>query len=86
MELVAEVVVRLKVKVYSTTVCPYCIIAKDFLKDNKIEFEDINVQEDHNAAKEMVEKSGQTGVPVIDVDGEIIIGFDKEKLKKVLNL
>ena len=75
-----------KLKVYSTSMCPYCVMAKDFLKEHNIEFEDINVQEDHKAANEMIEKSGQTGVPVIEVDGEIIIGFDKEKLKKALNL
>jgi glutaredoxin-like YruB-family protein len=75
-----------KVKVYSTSICPYCIMVKDFLKEHNIEFEDTNVQEDHEAAKEMIEKSGQTGVPVVDVDGEIIIGFNKEKLKKALHL
>jgi len=75
-----------KVKVYSTSECPYCVMAKDFLKEHNIEFEDINVQENHEAADEMVKKSGQTSVPVIDVDGEIIIGFDKEKLKKALKL
>jgi len=75
-----------KVKVYSTTTCPYCDLAKDFLKENNIEFEDINVQENQEAANEMVEKSHQTAVPVIDIDGEIIIGFDKEKIKKALHL
>lgn len=75
-----------KVKIYSTSMCPYCTIAKDFLKEHNIKFEDINVQENQKAAKEMIEKSGQTGVPVIDVDGEVIVGFDKEKLKKALKL
>ena len=74
------------VKVYSTTWCPYCKQAKDFLKANKIHFEDINVQEDPDKAKEMIQKSGQTGVPVIDIDGRIIIGFDRPKMKATLGL
>ena len=61
-------------------------MAKDFLKENKIEFEDVDVSNDQKRAQEMVEKSGQMGVPVIDVDGEIIVGFDKEKLEKALGL
>jgi glutaredoxin-like YruB-family protein len=77
---------KIKVKVYSTPTCPYCHMAKDFLKEHKIEFEDINVAEDHNAAKEMIEKSGQMGVPVIEIGDEIIVGFDKEKIKKALKL
>jgi len=74
------------VKVYSTPICPYCNMAKDFLKENNIEFEEVNVAEDPSKAQELVEKSGQTGVPVIDVEGKIIVGFDKEALKQALNL
>jgi len=61
------------VKIYTTTLCPYCKMAKEFLKENKIEFEEINVGNDPKAAQEMVEKSGQTGVPAIDINGEIIV-------------
>lgn len=75
-----------KILIYSTSSCPYCDMAKEFLKEHNIEFEDVNVQEDKEKAKEMVEKSGQMGVPVIDVDGEIIVGFDKEKLKRLLDI
>ncbi len=75
-----------KITVYSTSSCPYCTMAKDFLKENKIEFEGINVQENQEAAQEMVKKSGQYGVPVIDIDGEIIIGFDKNRIKELLKL
>ena len=74
------------VKVYSTTWCPWCNMAKKFLKQNNIAFEDINVEEDVNAAREMIQKSGQTGVPVLDINGKIIIGFDREAIKKALNL
>jgi len=76
----------MKVLVYSTSSCPWCVRVKDFLKGKKIAFTDIDVSEDESAANEMVEKSGQMGVPVIDVDGEIIIGFDRPKLEKVLKL
>ncbi|MFH1636883.1 MAG: glutaredoxin domain-containing protein [Candidatus Woesearchaeota archaeon] len=76
----------MKVKVYSTQACPYCHMAEDFLKENKIEFEHIDVSNDQEAAKEMVEKSGQMGVPVIDVDGEIVIGFDRGRLKELLKI
>lgn len=76
----------MKVIVYSTETCPYCIMLIKFLKENNIKFEEKDINQDGNATKEMVEKSGQIGVPVIDIDGEIIIGFDKERLKKVLKL
>lgn len=77
---------ELKIKVYSTLTCPYCYKAKDWLKEHNFNFEDINVAEDHNAAKEMVEKSGQRGVPVIDINGKIVIGFDVDKLKEILKV
>lgn len=75
-----------KVKVYSTSTCPYCIRAKQFLKDNNIVFEDLDVSGNQTAAEEMIQKSGQMGVPVLDIDGEIIVGFDKEKIKSALGL
>ena len=76
----------MKVKVYSTPVCPYCYALKDFLREHKIEFEDIDVSTDQQAAEEMIRKSGQMGVPVTEIDGEIVVGFDKEKLEKLLNI
>ena len=75
-----------KVKVYSTPTCPWCHKVKEFLEENKIAFEDINVAEDQKEAQDMFQKSGQMGVPVTDVEGEIIVGFDKNKLKKALKL
>ena len=75
-----------KVKVYSTTTCPFCIRVKQFLKENNIAFEDIDVGGNQVAAEEMIKKSGQMGVPVIDINGEIIIGFDKDKIKQALEL
>ena len=73
-----------KITVYSTPTCPYCHKVKDFLKEKKIEFKDIDVASDHTAAKEMIEKSGQMGVPVLDIDGKIIIGFDQKAIEEVL--
>lgn len=75
-----------KVKVYSTPMCPFCIRAKQFLKENTVIFEDIDVSVNQVAAQEMMKKSGQMGVPVIDVEGELIVGFDKDKIKKALGL
>lgn len=74
------------IKVYSTMTCPWCIKVKDFLKKHKIKFENIDVSRDVKASHEMVKKSGQMGVPVIDLDGEIIVGFDENKLKKILKI
>jgi len=74
------------IKVYSTSTCPYCIRAKEFLKASNIAFENIDVGVDQEAAKEMMDKSGQMGVPVIDIDGQIIVGFDKPAVSKALGL
>lgn len=72
--------------VYSTPTCPYCHHAKDFLKEHKIAFEDVDVSKHQDRAQEMIEKSGQMGVPVIDANGTIIVGFDRVALKKALKL
>jgi len=75
-----------QVKVYTTPTCPYCIRAKQYLTDNKIQFESIDVSENQDKAKEMMDKSGQMGVPVLDIDGKIIVGFDKEEIQKALGI
>lgn len=75
-----------KVTVYSTSWCPWCTRVKDFLKQNKIAFKDVNVENDPKAAQEMASKSGQMGVPVIDIDGTIIIGFNEPEIRKALKL
>jgi len=76
----------MKVKVYSTPQCPYCYALKKFLREHNVEFEDIDVSKDEAARKELVEKSGQMGVPVAEIDGEIVVGFDRERISKLLNL
>jgi len=72
--------------VYSTEACPWCRVAKDFLKENNIEFESKDVAEDEAARNELLEKSGRMGVPVLDIDGKIIVGFNQEAIEKALNL
>ena len=74
------------VKIYTTPTCVYCKSAKEFLRKNKIKFEEIDVSKNQKSAKEMIEKSGQLGVPVIDIDGQIVIGFDQEKLEELLKI
>ena len=79
-----------QVTIYSTQTCGYCGAVKDFLREHKIEFDDIDVGADQEKAREMIEKSGQMGVPVISVteqdDEQIIIGFDQKRLSEVLGL
>jgi glutaredoxin-like YruB-family protein len=75
-----------KIIIYSTPTCPYCRLEKDFLKEHKFAFTEVNVAEDSQAAQEMIVKSGQSGVPVTLVDNKVIVGFDKPALKKLLNI
>lgn len=75
-----------EVKIYSTPSCVYCRMAKDFFKKNNINYKEHNVAEDEKARQEMVEKSHQLGVPVIDIDGEIFVGFNRSELEQALNL
>jgi len=75
-----------KVIVYSTTVCPWCVKVKDFLKQNNIEFEERNAQENPVYAEELEKKSGGYAVPVMDIEGTIIIGFNVPKLKATLGI
>jgi glutaredoxin 3 len=74
------------VKIYSTPTCHFCAMAKEFLKESNIPFENIDVMSDVEARRDMVEKSGQMGVPVIQIDNNIIIGFQKEKLANLLGI
>jgi len=73
-----------KVIIYSTPSCPYCVYAKDYFKENNVSFEDIDVSRDREKAQEMVTKSGQMGVPVIDIDGNILVGFQPEAFEQLL--
>lgn len=73
-----------EVKVYSTPTCPWCVKAKEFLKSKNIKFEDYDVSKDHDKAEEMIEKSGQMGVPVLEINGKIIVGFDPKEIMDAL--
>ncbi len=75
-----------KVIIYSTPSCVFCKMAKVFFQANKVEYTEKDVATDIPARQEMIEKTGQMGVPVIDVNGKIIIGFDKAKLTELLHL
>ena len=75
-----------KVKIYTTVTCPWCVKTKEFLKASNVKYREVNVGMDEKSRNEMFEKSGQFGVPVTDVNGTIIVGYDREALKKALNL
>ena len=74
------------VKVYSAPWCPFCNMTKKWLLDHHIPFEDINVQENKEASNYIFEKTGQTAIPVIEIDGKFIIGFDEKKLREALKI
>ena len=74
------------IKIYSTPSCPYCHTLMVFLDERNIKYQHIDVSEDEKAKDEIIQKSGQMGLPIIDIDGEIIVGFDREKIVKKLNL
>ncbi len=74
-----------EVIVYSTPSCPYCTAAKEYFEEEGIEFTDYDVSKDREKAKEMIDKTGQQGVPVIEIDGETLVGFDKERIESLLD-
>lgn len=76
----------MKITIYTTSTCVYCKMAKAFFKENNISYEEKDVGVDTKAREEMIQKSGQLGVPVIEIDGKVGVGFNKEKLTKILNL
>lgn len=76
----------MNIRVYSTPTCPWCTVAKKYLSSKNIEFQDVDVSTNRDAAMEMVKKSGQRGVPVIEIENNIIVGFDQNQIDKLLNL
>ena len=72
------------IKVYTIDSCPWCVKAKNYLKSKNIAFEELNVAEDMDARQEMVQKSRQMGVPVLDINGTVVIGFDKPAIDTAL--
>jgi glutaredoxin 3 len=74
------------IKIYSTPTCVYCKMAKDYFQKHNIQYEEFNVAMDEAARDEMINKSHQMGVPVIDINGEIFVGFDQKGLARALNI
>jgi glutaredoxin-like YruB-family protein len=74
----------MNVKVYSTPTCGYCTMAKKYLAEQGVEFTEYDVSVDRSAAEEIIRLTGQTGVPVIVVDGEVVIGFDRARLEQLI--
>ncbi len=74
------------VRVYTTVACPYCYTLKEFLKEHNIEFEDIDITKDEKVKDDIIKRSGAIGAPIIEVDGEIIVGFDRGKIVKLLGI
>jgi glutaredoxin 3 len=74
------------VKIYSTPTCHFCALAKEFFKENNVQFENLDVSTDLNARTEMVEQSGQMGVPVIIIGDDLIVGFNKPKVAELLDI
>jgi len=74
------------VKVYTTPTCPYCYTLKEFLKEYNIEFEDIDISKDEKVKDDIIKRSGAIGAPIIEVDGEIVVGFDRGKIVKLLGI
>lgn len=75
-----------KVRIFSLASCPHCFALMEFLKAKGIEFEEIDVSKDEKTRKEMIKKSGRLEVPIIEIDGQTVVGFDKEKICKLLNI
>jgi glutaredoxin 3 len=75
-----------KITIYTTPSCHWCKTSKEYFKENNLQWEEHDVTKDLAAREEMVKKSGQLGVPVIDIGGDIVVGFDKERIDELLEL
>ncbi|OGN03315.1 MAG: NrdH-redoxin [Candidatus Yanofskybacteria bacterium RIFCSPHIGHO2_01_FULL_43_42] len=75
-----------RVTIYTTPTCAYCKMAKDYFKSKGLSYEEHDVSKDIPRQKEMIQKTGQFGVPVIDIDGKVVIGFDKPKINEYLGI
>ena len=75
-----------RVIVFSTPSCSFCNMAKKYFREKGIKFKDVDVSRDQTAARDMVRRSGQSGVPVIDIGGKVIVGFDRPKINKLLGI
>lgn len=74
------------IKLYTTPTCVYCVTLKEYFKSHNIGFEEVDVSKNEQELQEMIKISNQMGVPVVNIDGEVVIGFDKVKIDKILNI
>ena len=74
------------IKIYTTPSCVFCKMTKEFFAANKVEYQELDVAADVKAREEMISKSGQFGVPVTDIDGQLVIGFDRARLSELLGI
>lgn len=81
-----KVIKQPRVIIFTTPTCSYCNLAKQYFRRNKVRFRDVDISKDQAAARDVVRRSGQMGVPVIDIGGKIIVGFDKPKINQLLGL
>ena len=75
-----------KIKVYTTPICPYCVTLKMFLKEKGFEFEEVDLSQDEKSKEEIIQKSGTMQAPILEIDDQVVVGFDKEKICKLLNI
>ena len=75
-----------QIKIYTTPVCPYCQMAKEFMKEKGFAYDEVDVTKSQSALQEMIQKSGQMGVPVLEVDGKIMVGFNRKVLADLLGI
>ncbi len=75
-----------QVRIFSTPSCVYCVTLKSFLEEHNVEFEEIDVSQNEEVQKEMIEKSGQMGVPVVEINGQMVVGFDKPRIVELLKI
>lgn len=83
----AEITINhMTVKLYTTVSCPYCFTLKEFFKEHNIDFEEVDVTQEGKNREELIKKSGKIEVPVVEIDGEVVVGFDKAKIVQLLNI
>ena len=75
-----------KVTIYSTPTCTYCVLAKQFFTENNVEYTEVDVASDAEKRTEMIEKTGQMGVPVIEIDDQVVVGFEESKVREMLGM
>ena len=76
----------MKIKIFSTPTCPYCHVLKNYLKENGFEFEEIDISKETAKREELIKKTGLATLPVVEINGQLIVGFDKKKIDEILKI